>query len=157
MSTPAGRPTHLTLLFAAQVTLLDLAAKQWAQQALLRRRSFGPIELLRTYNDGLLMGLGSDAGAGVILAGTAAITAVIAVMVLRGGVPVLPGGLMLGGALGNVLDRLADGRVTDLLQVGSSPVFNLADVSITLGFVLALALATAAGEPDPDRDDAHRP
>ncbi|MEZ0397003.1 MAG: signal peptidase II [Anaerolineales bacterium] len=46
-------------------------------------------------------------------------------------------GLQLGGALGNLIDRLRfDGRVTDFISVGEFAVFNIADSSITLGVVI---------------------
>lgn len=48
-------------------------------------------------------------------------------------------GLQMGGALGNVFDRLMfEGRVTDFISVGSFPVFNVADSSITIGVVVLL-------------------
>lgn len=46
-------------------------------------------------------------------------------------------GMIIGGALGNVADRVMDGVVTDFFQVGSFPIFNVADSFITIG-VLAL-------------------
>ena len=49
----------------------------------------------------------------------------------------LPTGLLLGGALGNVIDRVRDGAVTDFIKLPGWPAFNLADVAITAG-VLAL-------------------
>ena len=48
-------------------------------------------------------------------------------------------GLIVGGALGNVLDRVRDGVVTDFIQVGSFPVFNVADSCITIGVIFLLA------------------
>lgn len=45
-------------------------------------------------------------------------------------------GVIIGGAAGNVLDRLRDGFVTDFFQVGSFPIFNVADSCITIGVVL---------------------
>ncbi len=42
-------------------------------------------------------------------------------------------GLQLGGALGNLIDRLYQGFVTDFISVGNFPVFNIADASITVG------------------------
>ncbi len=42
-------------------------------------------------------------------------------------------GLIIGGALGNILDRLPDGYVTDYFQVGTFPIFNVADSCITIG------------------------
>ncbi len=47
-------------------------------------------------------------------------------------------GLIAGGALGNIIDRLRDGVVTDFFQVGSFPVFNVADSCITVGVALLL-------------------
>lgn len=47
-------------------------------------------------------------------------------------------GLILGGALGNVLDRLRDGLVTDYFQVGTFPIFNVADSCITIGAAMLL-------------------
>ncbi len=47
-------------------------------------------------------------------------------------------GLIIGGALGNVVDRLYDGLVTDFLQVGTFPIFNVADSCITIGVFLLL-------------------
>ncbi len=49
--------------------------------------------------------------------------------------------LQLAGALGNMVDRLHQGTVTDFVAVGNFPVFNLADASIFTGLVL-LILAT---------------
>ena len=46
--------------------------------------------------------------------------------------------LVIGGALGNLVDRLRFGAVVDFLQVYSWPIFNLADSFITVGFLLLL-------------------
>lgn len=48
-------------------------------------------------------------------------------------------GLILGGALANVVDRFGDGFVTDYVAVGSFPVFNVPDSCITIGVALLLA------------------
>lgn len=48
-------------------------------------------------------------------------------------------GLIVGGAIGNVMDRMLDGVVTDFFQVGTFPVFNVADSCITIGVALLLA------------------
>jgi signal peptidase II len=47
-------------------------------------------------------------------------------------------GLQLGGALGNLIDRLTVGWVTDFISVGSFPVFNIADASISIGVVVLI-------------------
>jgi signal peptidase II len=47
-------------------------------------------------------------------------------------------GLILGGAIANVIDRLGDGFVTDYIRIGTFPVFNLPDSAITAGVCLLL-------------------
>ena len=63
--------------------------------------------------------------------------------------------LMLGGALGNIIDRIHQGHVTDFIAVGIWPVFNLADSAIVVGlFMMAWLLImrrekeSADDEPD---------
>ncbi|NCC35323.1 MAG: signal peptidase II [Chloroflexia bacterium] len=59
-------------------------------------------------------------------------------------------GLIVGGALGNVLDRIRHGYVVDFISVGWWPVFNLADSAITVGTVtLATYLIFVGDEPSP--------
>jgi len=48
-------------------------------------------------------------------------------------------GLQLGGALGNLIDRLAQGTVTDFISIGSFPVFNVADAGISVGVAVLVA------------------
>jgi signal peptidase II len=50
----------------------------------------------------------------------------------------LPAALLLGGALGNLADRVRDGAVTDFIDLPLWPTFNLADVSIVVGVLLLL-------------------
>ncbi len=47
-------------------------------------------------------------------------------------------GLQLGGAVGNLIDRLFQGHVTDFISVGTFPVFNIADSSITIGVIVLI-------------------
>ena len=47
-------------------------------------------------------------------------------------------GLQLGGAMGNLIDRLLMGKVTDFISVGAFPVFNIADASISVGVAILL-------------------
>lgn len=62
----------------------------------------------------------------------------------------LPLALIIGGALGNVIDRLHAAQVTDFIQVyfrqWNYPVFNLADSAITMGAVLLVAFGLFAGK-----------
>jgi signal peptidase II len=47
-------------------------------------------------------------------------------------------GLQLGGASGNLVDRLLIGKVTDFISISVFPVFNVADASITVGVIVLL-------------------
>ena len=57
----------------------------------------------------------------------------------------IPTGLLLGGAVGNIIDRLRDGAVTDFIKLPAWPAFNVADMAITFG-VLALLWVLERGD-----------
>jgi signal peptidase II len=58
-------------------------------------------------------------------------------------------GLMLGGTVGNLIDRVALGHVTDFFDVGSFPIFNIADSCLDVGVVIfAIYLITASRKSD---------
>lgn len=102
----------------------------------------GPLELTMAHNRGVAFGLASDGGA-LLVALTLAALAFVGVLFARD--PTRPGmwiavGLLAGGALGNLADRVRAGEVTDYIDLLSWPPFNLADVAITLG-VVVLALS----------------
>jgi len=52
----------------------------------------------------------------------------------------LPTGMLLGGALGNIVDRIREGAVIDFLKLPYWPAFNVADASITIGVVVLLVV-----------------
>ena len=60
----------------------------------------------------------------------------------------LPTGMLLGGALGNILDRARQGAVTDFVKLPLGwPPFNIADVSITLGILILFLAVERARQP----------
>jgi len=61
----------------------------------------------------------------------------------------IPTGLLLGGALGNILDRVRDGAVTDFIKLPLWPAFNVADMAITFG-VLTLLWVLERGDAADD-------
>jgi signal peptidase II len=61
----------------------------------------------------------------------------------------IPTGLLLGGALGNIIDRLRDGAVTDFIKLPLWPAFNLADMSIVLGVLALLWVLESDGAEQP--------
>jgi signal peptidase II len=57
------------------------------------------------------------------------------------------GGLLLGGSIGNLIDRASRGGVTDFIAIGPWPPFNVADIAITSGAaLLVLALILSSGD-----------
>jgi signal peptidase II len=55
-------------------------------------------------------------------------------------------GLQLGGAFGNLFDRVRDGAVVDFIDVGPWPIFNLADSSIVVGMAILIGVLVLADE-----------
>jgi signal peptidase II len=100
-----------------------------------------------TSNSGLAFGI--DSGYGAALAVT--IIALALVILWFAMDPVRPGlwlavGLLVGGALGNLADRVRADAVTDFIDPPLWPTFNLADVAITLG-AITLVLVSFAADP----------
>lgn len=144
------RPTIRTRILPPGVALLILLADQLSKRWIITHLQFGepwnPLRLLRpmvslTYvtNTGVAFGLlpgGSHLFVGV------AIVAVVGILTYCAGLSLgrwpleLSLGLMLGGAVGNLLDRLAHGHVIDFIDFKVWPVFNLADSSIVIGTVI---------------------
>ena len=100
------------------------------------------------FNEGSSFGMLSGVMAGkplLMAALTGALTLMFAVMAFRARQPFERAGfaLVVGGALGNIIDRLRQGAVTDFLDFywrdWHWPTFNVADIAITLGAVLILA------------------
>jgi len=92
-------------------------------------------------NKGVAFGLGGDISS--VLIGVAILVLLGLLVFLaargRGGVMVwLPAALLIGGALGNLADRVRDGAVTDFIDLPLWPTFNLADVAIVVGVILLL-------------------
>jgi signal peptidase II len=97
------------------------------------------VKLVHVRNTGVAFSLFSGGG-GVVLAITLGALALL--LVYLGRRPDrpwlwLPTGLLIGGALGNLIDRLAHGAVTDFIKLPAWPAFNIADIAITFG-VLSL-------------------
>ena len=99
------------------------------------------LHLENVRNEGVAFGLGGDISAALIGVTIVALVGLLVFLALRGGGGWgvwLPAALLLGGALGNLADRVRDGAVTDFIDLPLWPTFNLADVAITLGVLLLL-------------------
>ena len=100
----------------------------------------GPVSLTLSFNDGIAFGLAGGAGFPVVIFSLIAL-ALLAFFISgapSGWLTALSGGLIVGGAVGNLIDRLLEGRVTDFVSVSWWPTFNLADVGITVGVILLI-------------------
>ncbi len=66
--------------------------------------------------------------------------------------------MMLGGAIGNIIDRVTQGFVTDFIAVGRFPVFNVADSAVTVGvglMLLAIYLQEKKQKSDPEEAEGN--
>ena len=141
MSGEAARAWRLAGALGGLVVVLDQAAKAAIEAHLVPGQDvdvLGPLELTLSHNSGVAFGLASGGGVRLILV-TALALAIVAYVFARN--PTRPGmwvaaGLLAGGALGNLADRIRADAVTDYIQIGSWPAFNLADVAVTAGVVL---------------------
>lgn len=124
----------------ALLAALDLGLKTWASRALADGTAVDlqVIQLRLAFNSGVAFSLGDTLPSGVVLGITGLIIAGLAVFTWRSArTTTLPARLalaaVLAGAIANLVDRTADGVVTDYLHTGWFPTFNLADVFITVG------------------------
>jgi len=115
----------------------------------------GLLDVVHVHNPGIAFGL-FDQGPNLILpitlAALAGIIGWFAVEGRRRSSMWLPVGLLVGGAVGNLIDRIRLGHVTDFIDLSYWPSFNAADAAITVGVValLAMALFGPGGRPSAD-------
>ncbi len=148
MSPRAKRAWLLAGALAVAVVALDQLAKALVEASLVtgeRVDVLGPLELTLSHNSGVAFGLASGGGGVLILFSVAALGAV---GYLFARAPARPGmwvavGLLSGGALGNLIDRVLEGAVTDYIDFLAWPPFNLADVAIVAGVLLLSLLYLA--------------
>jgi signal peptidase II len=157
LSPARSQPSLLRpVLVAGSVIVLDIVTKRWALSSLDTQGTVhvlgGLLPLTLAYNTGIAFGIGVGAGGrGLLIALTAVIIVGLGVLYRRArpGDPYRWIGIALvaGGAVGNLLDRLRwNHGVVDFigpidLGVVLFPIFNMADVAITLGaFLLAASI-----------------
>lgn len=133
------RSILVMLLCTTLVIGLDQSTKSWALNELDDRviHVFGSLQLALVFNTGMAFGLGE--GAMPILVVLALIAMIAVMRGVRSDMTLLAQigmGLMLGGALSNIFDRLLRGHgrsVVDFIDFQFWPVFNFADVGIVVG------------------------
>jgi len=138
-----GRFWRLAGALCGLVVVVDQAAKALVEANLVPGEDvevLGPIGLTLSHNSGVAFGLAGGGGVRLVVLATLALLVIGYVFSrdpARSGMWVAVG-LLAGGALGNLADRIRAGAVTDYIQIGSWPAFNVADIAVTAG-VLILA------------------
>ena len=139
---PRVRSWRLAGALCGVVVALDQASKAIVQSSLVPGesvRALPGVEITNVHNKGVAFGLAGGAGIVVILLAVAALVLILATFARdprRRGLWI-PIGLLAGGALGNLADRIRMDSVTDFIDLPLWPAFNLADSCITIG-VLSL-------------------
>jgi signal peptidase II len=149
---------------AAVVYALDRVTKLWVEAALAGRPPMeivpGVLSFNYTTNSGGAFGLGRSAP--WVFAGATVLVSVVIVFVsfrLDRRPLALALGLILGGALGNLTDRILNGpglsgSVIDFIDLQVWPVFNLADASIVVGAILLAMSSARREEPEGTPEEA---
>ncbi len=144
-----GSRLTLGLGLALVVTLLDQLSKWYVVTQLMQPPQIidltGWLALVMTWNHGISFGLFAGAAMPYALVGVSlAVIGLLVVWMIRDPRPcaALWLGLVIGGALGNIIDRLRLGAVADFIDVHVDawhwPAFNIADSAITIGVALIL-------------------
>jgi len=150
-----ARAWSLAGILCAAIVAADQAAKARIEADLVPGEVvdvLGPLKLTLAHNTGVAFGLAGGAGIGLVVVTLGAL-ALIGYLFSRK--PDRPGmwvavGLLAGGALGNLVDRIRADAVTDYVDIGSWPPFNLADVAITSGVLLLVLLYLLDAEAETD-------
>ena len=126
------------------VVVVDQASKAIVVDQIPRgdRRAVLPgVELVHVRNRGIAFGLLDGRSIALTVLTVAALALLVGYFILHTDRPLLwlATGLLLGGALGNLLDRVRDDAVTDFIDLPLWPAFNVADMSITAGVLVLLA------------------
>jgi signal peptidase II len=155
VSVPTAAPSPTATLaraglVLAAVLVADQAIKALVTSALARGEQHEVavgIKLVNTRNTGVAFGQLQGAGTLVAIVIAAALIALLVYFARNAGRPWvwLPTGLLLGGALGNIVDRVREGAVIDFVKLPYWPAFNVADASITIGVVI-LVLVVERGD-----------
>jgi signal peptidase II len=134
-------------LRAAAVTAVVIALDQ-ATKAIVRSSvALGDkdgvlpgVEIVHVRNEGVAFNQLGGGGTIVAIVVGVALVALLAYFATHLHRPLvwLPTGMLLGGALGNIIDRIRDGAVTDFVKLPAWPAFNVADTSITFGVLVLL-------------------
>jgi signal peptidase II len=142
-----------TALRAVLVAIAVIAADQITKA--IARAHIGPFEqikvlpgikLVHSENTGVAFSALSGGGPLVILVAVVALGALLVFFFTHLSRPLvwLPTGLLLGGAAGNLIDRVGRGSVTDFIKLPHWPAFNVADIGVTVGVIVLVVVLEKA-------------
>jgi signal peptidase II len=134
------------------VVAVDQATKAWAVDALDDGHTidlFWTLRLNLTFNDGAAFSLGGGSGGILALVGLVVVLFVYrSVLRWPGRSPAIALGAVLGGAVGNLIDRVArDGEVVDFIDLQWWPLFNVADIGVVCGAIGLALLSLRHDQP----------
>ena len=137
-------------LVMAAVLLVDQVTKRLVQSNITegdRNNVFLGVDIVHVRNHGVAFGAFAGGGTIVAVIIGVALVALVVWFVRHTGTPLawLPTGLLLGGAVGNIFDRIRDGAVTDFVKFPAWPAFNVADIAITFGVLSLLYVLESSG------------
>jgi signal peptidase II len=130
-------------LVAAIVLALDQLTKHTIAAGIAagEEKKFLPgVTLVHVRNTGVAFSIFSGGGTLVLVFTLVALAVLVGYFARRPEKPMLwlPTGMLVGGAIGNLIDRIAKGSVTDWIKLPHWPAFNVADISITFGVLVLL-------------------
>lgn len=145
----AARSWLRAVAVALLVVALDQTTKALVRSGIEpgeRREVLSFADLVHVRNDGVAFGQLSGGGVIVALVVVIALGALIFYFSSHIATPLiwLPTGLLLGGAIGNIIDRARLGAVTDFVKFPHWPAFNVADSAITVGVIVLLIVIERA-------------
>jgi signal peptidase II len=155
---PAARrltPWLYALIVVIVVIGADQLTKHWVETGIVpgeEKRVLPGVQFVNTRNHGVAFGFLTGNQTLVTIAIGLALLVLLAYFARHTQRPLiwLPTGMLIGGALGNILDRVRHGSVTDFVKLPLGwPPFNLADACITIGILLLFLLADRARQPSP--------
>jgi signal peptidase II len=130
-------------LVAGIVLVLDQVTKHTIATGIAvgdEKRFLPGVTLVHVRNSGVAFSIFSGGGTLVLVFTLAALSVLLVYFARRPERPMLwlPTGMLVGGAIGNLIDRIASGAVTDWIKLPHWPAFNVADMSITFGVLVLL-------------------
>ena len=151
------RTSRIGLGAALVVLILDLFTKGWAMSALSDGRDihiFWTLHFALTHNEGMAFSTGTNVGPFIGMLAIVVIAILIFTLRKQSSViSLVATGCIIGGAIGNVLDRVfrgsgfMDGAVVDFIDFRWWPVFNVADIGIVCG-AIAVAYSMIVSQPE---------